>query len=55
MKSHVECNYACISLRFQARKQDTKQSVKRDERKGEEGVKIENAIAFTRKKNKQKA
>ena len=50
-KSHVKCNYAYISFLFQARKQETKQSAKRDERKGEDEIKTESAIAFTRNKS----
>ena len=38
-----------MSFRFQARKHETKQSVKRDKRNGEHGVKTESANAFTRK------
>ena len=40
-----------ISFRFQASKQETMQSVKRDKRKGEHGVKTKSANAFTGKKN----
>ena len=40
-KSLVKCNYACISFRFQAKKLETKQSVKLDKRKWEDGVKTE--------------
>ena len=43
-----------ISFRFQARKQETKQSVKRDKKKVEHGVKIESENAFTRKKSSNK-
>ena len=38
-----------IGFRFQARKQEIKQSVKRDQNKGEYGVKTESANVFTRK------
>ena len=40
-KSLVKCNYAYISFRFQAKKLETKQSVKLDKRKWEDGVKTE--------------
>ena len=47
--SYVNWNYAYIKFRFQARKQETQQSVKRAKRKGEHGVKTESTNAFTRK------
>ena len=34
-----EINYACISFSLQAKKQETKQSVKHDKRNGEDGSK----------------
>ena len=47
--SYVKWNYAYISFHFQARKEETKQSLKRDKGKCEHGVKTESANAFTRK------
>ena len=46
---YVKWNYASISFHFHARKEETKQSVNRNMRKGEHGVKTENANTFTRK------
>ena len=46
---YVKWNYASMSFHFHARKEETKQSVKRDKRKGDNGVKTESANAFTRK------
>ena len=45
---YVNWNFASISFQFHARKEETKQWVKRDKRKGEHGVKTESANAFTR-------
>ena len=39
---------------FQARKQETKQSVKRDERKGENGFKTESATSINQEKSPNK-
>ena len=47
--SYVKYNYVYISFRFQARKQETKQSVQRGKRKREHVVKTESANAFARK------
>ena len=44
--SYVKWNYAYISLRFQARKQETKRTVKRDKRKEEHGVKTNKKKIF---------
>ena len=46
---YVRWNYASMSFHFHARKEEAKQSVKRDKRKGDNGVKTESANAFTRK------
>ena len=47
--SRYEMNYDSISFHFHARKEVTKQPVKRDKRQGEHGVKTESANVFTRK------
>ena len=46
---YVKWNCASISFHFHAKKEETKQPVKRDKRKCEHGIKTENANAFTRK------
>ena len=46
---YVKWNYASISFHFHVGKEETKQLLKRDMRKGEHGVKTESANAFTRK------
>ena len=52
-KRSLKYNYIYISFRCQSRKYETKQTVKRDNSKGWDGVKIENAITFSRKNRKQ--
>ena len=48
-KNRAKYNYCYIIFRLQAIKQETKQSVKRAERKWGDEVKTESAIVFTRK------
>ena len=48
-KIYVKCNYAFIGFRFQARQQETKQSVKRDEKRGKMELKPKAQIALSRK------
>ena len=49
-KPFCEINYAYISFRFEAKMQETKQSVKRDKTKVEVLVRTESAIAFIKKR-----
>ena len=44
-----EINYVYISFSFQAKKQNAKQTVKRDNRKVEDEIKTESTISFTMK------